>query len=50
MRGADEQPGSMFSYVSLEERVPQDHPLASDPPDHRSRAGAACRRSSARCM
>jgi transposase len=27
MRGADEQPGAMFSYVSLEERVPQDHPL-----------------------
>jgi transposase len=27
MRGADEQPGSMFSYVSLEERVRQDHPL-----------------------
>ena len=27
MRGPDEQPGSMFSYVSLEERVPQDHPL-----------------------
>ncbi|HWK11427.1 MAG TPA: transposase, partial [Vicinamibacterales bacterium] len=27
MRGADEQPGSMFCYVSLEERVPQDHPL-----------------------
>jgi transposase len=27
MRGADEQPGSMFSYVSLEERVPEDHPL-----------------------
>jgi transposase len=27
MRGADKQPGSMFSYVSLEERVPQDHPL-----------------------
>ena len=27
MRGADEQPGSMFSYVSLEERVPQAHPL-----------------------
>src|SRR5438309_1306009 len=27
MRGADEQPGSMFSYVSLEERVAQDHPL-----------------------
>ena len=24
MRGADEQPGSMFSYVSLEERVPKD--------------------------
>jgi hypothetical protein len=27
MRGADEQPGSMFSYVSLEARVPHDHPL-----------------------
>jgi len=27
MRGADEPPGSMFSYVSLEDRVPQDHPL-----------------------
>lgn len=27
MRGADEQPGSMFSYVSLEQRVPSDHPL-----------------------
>ena len=27
MRGADEQPGSMFSYISPEERVPHDHPL-----------------------
>jgi transposase len=27
MRGADQQSGSMFSYVSLEERVPADHPL-----------------------
>jgi transposase len=27
MRGADEQPGSMFSYIAPEERVPQDHPL-----------------------
>jgi transposase len=27
MRGADEQPGAMFSYVSLEQRVPADHPL-----------------------
>ena len=27
MRGADEQPGSMFSSVSLEARVPADHPL-----------------------
>ena len=27
MRGADEQPGAMFSYVSLESRVPSDHPL-----------------------
>ncbi len=27
MRGADERSGSMFSYVTLEERVPPDHPL-----------------------
>jgi hypothetical protein len=27
MRGADNQPGSMFSYISLEEPVPHDHPL-----------------------
>jgi len=27
MRGADEQTGSMFSYVSLEERIPRDHPV-----------------------
>lgn len=27
MRGADEQPGSMFSYISPEARVPADHPL-----------------------
>ena len=27
MRGADEQSGSMFSYLSPEERLPQDHPL-----------------------
>ena len=27
MRGADEQSGAMFSYVSLEDRVPADHPL-----------------------
>jgi transposase len=27
MRGSDEQAGSMFSYVSLEDRVPPDHPL-----------------------
>lgn len=27
MRGADERPDSMFSYVSLENRIPQDHPL-----------------------
>jgi transposase len=27
MRGADERSGAMFSYVSLEERVPADHPL-----------------------
>jgi transposase len=27
MRGSDEQAGSMFSYVSLEDRVPRDHPL-----------------------
>ncbi len=27
MRGDDQQQSEMFSYVSLEERVPQDHPL-----------------------
>jgi transposase len=27
MRGDDRQPDAMFSYVSIEERVPQDHPL-----------------------
>ena len=27
MRGADERTGAMFSYVSLEDRVPPDHPL-----------------------
>lgn len=27
MRGDDCQPRAMFSYVSAEERVPQDHPL-----------------------
>jgi transposase len=27
MRGTDERPGSLFSYVDLEMRVPTDHPL-----------------------
>jgi transposase len=27
MRGSDEQPGYLFSYVSAEARVPTDHPL-----------------------
>jgi len=27
MRGADQRQGAMFSYLSLEERVPQNHPL-----------------------
>src|SRR5205814_7304564 len=27
MRGSEERAGSMFSYVSLEDRVPLDHPL-----------------------
>jgi transposase len=27
MRGSDEQPGYLFSYVSAEARVPEDHPL-----------------------
>ena len=29
MRGDDQQQSGRFSYVSLEERVPQDHPLRS---------------------
>jgi len=31
MRGRDERTGALFSYVSLEDRVPRDHPLR----DHR---------------
>src|SRR5262245_38653175 len=27
MRGGDQQSDTMFSYVSLEDRIPQDHPL-----------------------
>src|SRR5437879_4472902 len=27
MRGGDPQPDAMFSYVSMEDRIPQDHPL-----------------------
>lgn len=27
MRGEDSRPGEMFSYLTLEQRVPQDHPL-----------------------
>ena len=27
MRGSDQQNGSLFSYVNLEERVPARHPL-----------------------
>ena len=27
MRGWDERPGSLFSYVDLEDRVGRDHPL-----------------------
>lgn len=27
MRGADNEQSSMFSYISAERRVPQDHPL-----------------------
>ncbi len=27
MRGADKKQDGIFSYVSLEARVPQDHPL-----------------------
>src|SRR6478752_1326682 len=29
MRGDDQQTGPLFSYVSLEQRVPMDHPLRS---------------------
>src|SRR3989441_604159 len=27
MRGGDQEPDAMFSYVSMEDRIPQDHPL-----------------------
>jgi hypothetical protein len=29
MRGADNRSGELFSYVNLEKRVRQDHPLRS---------------------
>ena len=31
MRGTDEQQNWMFSYISAEKRVPQDHPLRTIP-------------------
>ena len=31
MRGQDAQQTAMFSYVSLEERLPTDHPFAGHP-------------------
>ena len=27
MRGNEQQQGAMFSYVSIEDRIPDDHPL-----------------------
>ena len=27
MRGGDHEPDAMFSYVSMEDRIPPDHPL-----------------------
>jgi len=27
MRGEDERPAAMWTYIRLEERVPKDHPL-----------------------
>ena len=27
MRGADERSGSLFSYIDLESRIPEEHPL-----------------------
>jgi hypothetical protein len=39
MRAADEQPGSMLSYVSLEERIPRGSSPAGNSAHHRSRPG-----------
>ena len=50
MRGADEQPGAMFSYVSLEDAGAGGSSVAGDPAHHRSGARSGCRRSSARCI
>jgi len=36
MRGDDQQQTGMFSYVSLEERVPTDHQLSDRKPPYRS--------------
>jgi hypothetical protein len=34
MRGTDERGGSMFSYVSLEDRLPAEHPVVADSACH----------------
>ena len=31
MRGEDERSGALFSYVDLEARIGQNHPLRADP-------------------
>ena len=45
MRGADQQPDAMFSYVSPEQRVPEDHPLRPV----RKMANEALKKLSRRC-
>lgn len=37
MRGSDERTGELFSYVDIEERVPQNHPLRCSHPVGRRR-------------
>jgi hypothetical protein len=41
MRGADQKQGMMFSYVSMEARIPEDQPLREMTDTARTRASGA---------
>jgi hypothetical protein len=49
MRGDDRQQAAMFSYISAEARVPEDHPLRRSA-RWSMRSWPRCPRASPRCM